>query len=167
MLDIRGLLNGGMDAFGKTSSERWKLLVQAVIELQKRTFGGSGTGSSSSIGGGSGAGYDAETAELAERALEADHAKTADNAKHAVIADKAYELADDSGLGKRYLRRDAEDYAEEEIGFLKGIWIKAKELFGIDKDGNATFSSIHARNSLKVDGETILKSVSARLHQKR
>ena len=161
MLDIRGLLNGGMDAFGKTSSERWKLLVQAVIELQKRTFGGSGTGSSSSIGGGgSGAGYDAETAELAERALEADHAKTADNAKHAVIADKAYELADDSGLGKRYLRRDAEDYAEEEIGFLKGIWIKAKELFGIDKDGNATFSSIHARNSLKVDGETILKSVS-------
>ena len=174
MLDIRGLLNGGLDAFGKTSSERWKLLVQAVIELQKRTFNGGGGGSSSSAGSGSGSGsgnggngadgYDAETAKYAERAVEADHAKKADKATeagHAETADKAYDIADNSAFHKRFLHRDQEDYAEEEIGFVKGLWIKTKGLFGIDKDGNATLSSIHARNTLKVDGETILKSVSS------
>ena len=47
MIDIRGLLNGGTDSLGKTSSERWKLLIQAVIELQKRKASGSSSYSSS------------------------------------------------------------------------------------------------------------------------
>lgn len=165
MIDIRGLLNGGLDALGRTSSERWKLLVQAVIELQNRRFGGSGSSSStgSGTGNGNGNGSDTTFADIADKAYEADHAKQADRAKeanHALSADVASDISEDSPALKRYLRRDADDIAEGKIGFLKGLWIKTKALFGIDEEGNARFASTNVQNTLIVDGETILKSVS-------
>lgn len=155
MIDIRSLLNGGLDSLGKTSSERWNLLIRAVIELQNRRFGGSGTSSSTSSGSGDGDGDD-----KVEKAYEADHAKEADYAKEAGHAKTADSISDSSSLNNRFLRRDAEDYAEKEIGFLEGLWIKAKGLFGIDKDGNAKFSSTSVMNTLKVNGETILKQTT-------
>lgn len=165
MIDIRSLLNGGLDALGKTSSERWKLLVQAVIELQNRKFGGTGTSSSTGTGSGSGSGGNGEKtiADIADKAYEADHAKHADHAKeadHATKADVAADISSDSPALKRFLSRVEDDIAEGEIGFLKGLWIKAKALFGIDKEGNARFASTNVQNTLIVDGETVLKSVS-------
>ena len=160
MIDIRGLLNGGLDAFGKTSSERWKLLVQAVMELQGRRGGSGSSGNGSGSGSGSGVGSDtvyADRATLAERAKEADYAKEAGHAKE---ADYAKDLSENAEAYKRWLRRDKADYAEEEIGFLKGLWINVKGLFGIDKDGNATLSSIKVRNTAVVNGETILKKTT-------
>ncbi len=160
MIDIRSLLNGGLDAFGKTSSERWKLLVQAVIELQKRTFNGGGSSSSSSIGSGS----SSNGSDGASHVTEAYHAKKADKAAeatHAETADKALDIANNSIFYKRFLRRDEEDTAEQTIGFLKGLWINAKELFGIDKNGNAVFSSINAKSTLRVDGNAVTKSLSS------
>ena len=155
MIDIRSLLNGGLDSLGKTSSERWNLLIRAVIELQNRRFGGSGTSSSYGSGSGDGDGDD-----KVDKAYEADHAKEADYAKEAGHAKTADDISDSASFGKRFLRRDAEDYAEKEIGFLEGLWIKAKGLFGIDKDGNAKFSSTSVMNTLKVHGETILKQTT-------
>ena len=40
-------------------------------------------------------------------------------------------------IASRYLSRVEEDYAQEEIGFMKGLWVKAKNAFGISKDGDA------------------------------
>lgn len=39
-------------------------------------------------------------------------------------------------INTHYLRKDAEDIATEKIGFAKGLWIKTKELFGFDEEGN-------------------------------
>ena len=167
MIDIRGLLNGGLDALGKTSSERWKLLIQAVIELQNRKFGGTGSSSSTASGTGSGSGVGEDGA--VDYAVESTHSKESDHAKeadHALVADKAKAIDGDADFMKRWLRRDEEDYAEEEIGFLKGLWIKAKGLFGIDKDGNAKFSSTTVMNTLKVEGETILKQTTVGDYEK-
>lgn len=47
---------------------------------------------------------------------------------------------------EKYLRKDQDDIAAEQIGFLKGLWIKAKDLFGIDADGDAKL------NNLSVEG---------------
>lgn len=43
-----------------------------------------------------------------------------------------------------YVRSDADDVAQGEIGFLKGLWVKAKELFGINEDGNARLNNVSA-----------------------
>lgn len=48
------------------------------------------------------------------------------------------------------LSRTEDDTAEGEIGFLKGLWIKAKGLFGWDAEGNITAKNIKGE-SLEVD----------------
>lgn len=47
-----------------------------------------------------------------------------------------------------FLSKTEEDTAEESIGFLKGFWVKAKELFGIDADGNAKVKSLVADDNI-------------------
>lgn len=138
MINIRGLLNAGIDSFGRNSSERWNLLVKAVRELQDlyNRKGGSFSGTGSSSSGSTG------------NAKEAEHAK---------YADKAKDIDENSPAWKRWLRKDIEDQAAEEIGFLKGLWIKVKGLFYIDAEGNAKLNSLNLSNGLTVNGETILK----------
>ena len=138
MINIRGLLNAGIDSFGRNSSERWNLLVKAVRELQDLWLNG---GAASSGAGSSSSGA------VAGNAKEADHAK---------YADKAKDLDENSPAFKRWLRKDVEDEAAKEIGFLEGLWIKAKGLFYINKDGDAKFNSLTLVNDLDVGGETIL-----------
>jgi hypothetical protein len=45
-----------------------------------------------------------------------------------------------------YLSKTHEDVAAEVIGFAKGLWVKAKELFGIDGEGNAKLNNIRGNN---------------------
>lgn len=41
-----------------------------------------------------------------------------------------------------FLRKDEPDTAQGTIGFLQGLWVKAKGLFGIDADGNGKFNNV-------------------------
>lgn len=41
-----------------------------------------------------------------------------------------------------FLSKVEEDIAQEPIGFMKGLWIKAKELFGITEDGDAKLRNL-------------------------
>lgn len=54
-----------------------------------------------------------------------------------------------------FLSKTSDDEAAGIIGFLKGFWVKAKGLFGIDGEGNATV------NDLTVKGATTLAHVWA------
>ena len=47
-----------------------------------------------------------------------------------------------SYINGKYLRKDVEDTAQEQIGFLKGIWIGIKDLYEITADGVAKFKSL-------------------------
>lgn len=58
-----------------------------------------------------------------------------------------------SYLHSKYLSKISEDEAQEQIGFLKGLWIKTKGLFGFDQDGNVTANDVEAVGALKVDGD--------------
>ena len=42
----------------------------------------------------------------------------------------------------QYLSKTHESTAQEQVGFLKGLWVKAKNLFGIDANGNAKLNSV-------------------------
>ena len=53
----------------------------------------------------------------------------------------------------RYLSKIEEDTAAEQIGFLKGLWVKAKNLFGIDGNGNAKVNDIDASGDGEVKGK--------------
>lgn len=55
-------------------------------------------------------------------------------------------VATPSYIQANYLRRNAEDTAQEQIGFLKGLWIKAQEMYGISADGVAKFKSLFAED---------------------
>lgn len=46
----------------------------------------------------------------------------------------------------RYLSKTDEDAAAEQIGFLKGLWVKAKGLFGFDANGKATVNSLDVKS---------------------
>lgn len=43
-----------------------------------------------------------------------------------------------------YIRKDIDDQAEGEVGFVRGLWVKAKGVFGIGENGDATVSTLHA-----------------------
>lgn len=47
-----------------------------------------------------------------------------------------------SYINGKYLRKDVEDTAQEQIGFLKGLWIGIKGLYEITADGMAKFKSL-------------------------
>lgn len=64
---------------------------------------------------------------------------------------------------QNYLSKIAEDTAQEVIGFVKGLWVKARNLFGIDEDGNATFNDINAAGDVEVEGSVTAASLIADL----
>lgn len=59
-------------------------------------------------------------------------------------------IADDSG---QFLSAVDDDEAQGLIGFLKGLWVGIKGLWGIDKDGNAKFNDLDVAGNGKVDGD--------------
>ena len=61
-----------------------------------------------------------------------------------------------SFLRSKYLSKQLDDTAQGEIGFLKGLWIKAKGLFGFDGDGNIKANDINADGSATVGGDAII-----------
>lgn len=97
------------------------------------------------------AGYASEagTAEKADYATSAGAASTADyatsagNAVHANIAD---EIADDSELYERFLRKDVADTAAGLIDFLAGLTIATDN--GIDSSGDATLNAAKFKSTI-------------------
>ena len=51
-----------------------------------------------------------------------------------------------------FLSKVTEDFATQTIGFLKGLWVNAKGLFGIDEDGNAKLNKVTS-NEAEVSGD--------------
>lgn len=51
-----------------------------------------------------------------------------------------------------FLSKTKDDTASGEIGFLKGLWIKTKGLFGFDEDGNIKASTISTTGDANIDG---------------
>ena len=51
-------------------------------------------------------------------------------------------VATPSYIQANYLRKNAEDVAQLQIGFLEGLWVKAKDLYGLSADGIAKVKSL-------------------------
>ena len=66
-------------------------------------------------------------------------------------------------VDSQYLSKTHESEAQEKVGFLKGLWIKANSLFGIDKEGNAIFNNTDV-NILKAARGIIGKISSPNYH---
>lgn len=116
-------------------------------------------GGTSVVVTGRGTGSDGQVAKEALHAYAADRATFADEATYAQragVAQRADRLSDDSEtwteLAELYLRKTVEDVAQEAIGFVKGLWVKAQGLFGIDASGNATLNDVSASGSVTASG---------------
>lgn len=69
-------------------------------------------------------------------------------------------VATPSYINARSLSKTHEDVAAESIGFLKGLWVKGKELFGFDQDGNIKANNVETVGDTYVGGLlTALRSV--------
>ena len=66
-------------------------------------------------------------------------------------------VATPSYLHSNYLSKKNPDTAQEQIGFLQGLWVKAKGLFGIDADGNGKFNNVDAAGDVSVGGNLGVK----------
>lgn len=64
------------------------------------------------------------------------------------LVDSDTMVATPNYVQKFYLSKAIDDEAAGEIGFLKGLWIKAKGLFGFDADGNIVANTIKALSGL-------------------
>jgi len=62
-----------------------------------------------------------------------------------------------------FLSRVADDVAQGFIGFVKGLWVKTKGLFGIDGNGDAKVHSLTVNEDYSIDenGDAILHNVNA------
>ena len=62
-----------------------------------------------------------------------------------------------------FLSRVADDVAQGFIGFVKGLWVKTRGLFGIDENGNAKVHSLTVNEDYSIDenGDAILRNVNA------
>ena len=80
------------------------------------------------------------------------------------VSDMVQELGKEEFLSRLY-----DDFASGEIGFLKGLWVKAKNLYGISEDGDARLhdtdisGTAHVGEDLNIDGE--LHGISAVLNK--
>ncbi|SEA79351.1 hypothetical protein SAMN04487851_11446 [Prevotella sp. tc2-28] len=61
-------------------------------------------------------------------------------------------------VNTRFLSKTDNDTAQGEIGFLKGLWIKTKGLFGFDADGNGSLNSLTLKDELRA-AEGIMNTV--------
>ena len=60
-----------------------------------------------------------------------------------------YELLKTEGA-KRFLSKISDDVSHGVITFLNGLWVKAKNLFGIDQNGNARLNDISSQGTVRV-----------------
>ena len=72
-------------------------------------------------------------------------------------------VATPSYIHTNYLSRKTEDTAQEQIGFLKGLWVKAQGLFGIDRNGNAKTNDIEIAGSASIGGNLGVKGIASAL----
>jgi len=63
----------------------------------------------------------------------------------------------------RFLSKFGDDTANGVIGFVKGLWVKAKGLFGISEDGDARVKSINVNEDYGIDenGDTNVHDLTA------
>lgn len=64
------------------------------------------------------------------------------------IGQKEVQRLMENWVTPRFLSKVSDDAAAGEIGFLKGLWIKAKGLFGFDEDGNIIANTIAALSGI-------------------
>ena len=116
-----------------------------LIAKPKGAQGGTATGSGGSAQSVSVAdeAKHAAKADLAQRAQQADYADKAGTASRAMTADKAGDVADDSPVYDRFLRKDTPDAANAAITFLQGLLI-GDGSYGITAQGNATLADLNA-----------------------
>lgn len=116
-----------------------------LIAKPKGAQGGTATGSGGSAQSVSVAdeAKHAAKADLAQRAQQADYADKAGTASRAMTADKAGDVADDSPVYDRFLRKDTTDTANAAISFLDGLLI-GDGSYGITAQGNATLADLNA-----------------------
>ena len=116
-----------------------------LIAKPKGTHGGTATGSGGSAQSVSVAdeAKHAAKADLAQRAQQADYADKAGTASRAMTADKAGDVADDSPVYNRFLRKDSPDTAAAAITFLRGLLL-GDGSHGIGPGGDATLASVKA-----------------------
>lgn len=83
---------------------------------------------------------------------------TADTSAYYIDSDTL--VATPGYLHANYLNKKAEDTAEEQIGFLKGLWIGVKGLYEITADGMAKFKSVFAEsvNAQRVQADEMQSS---------
>ena len=55
-------------------------------------------------------------------------------------------------VSQNYLSKTHDDSAAGEIGFLKGLWVKARNLFGISEDGNAKVNDLDVAGDAEITG---------------
>lgn len=63
-------------------------------------------------------------------------------------------------MNNEYLSKLKDDTAQGEIGFLKGLWIKAKGLFGFDEDGNIKANDIDVAGNAGIEGALTVEGKS-------
>ena len=83
---------------------------------------------------------------------------TADTSAYYIDSDTL--VATPGYLHANYLNKKAEDTAEEQIGFLKGLWIGVKGLYEITADGMGKFKSLFAEsvNAQRVQADEMQSS---------
>jgi hypothetical protein len=83
---------------------------------------------------------------------------TADTSAYYIDSDTL--VATPGYLHANYLNKKAEDTAEEQIGFLKGLWIGTKGLYEITADGMGKFKSLFAEsvNAQRVQADEMQSS---------
>lgn len=55
-------------------------------------------------------------------------------------------------VSQNYLSKTHDDSAAGEIGFRKGLWVKARNLFGISEDGNAKVNDLDVAGDAEITG---------------
>lgn len=79
------------------------------------------------------------------------------------ISESAIRRVLENWVTPRFLSKINDDAANGLIGFIKGIWIKAKGLFGIDADGNGKFNKVDAQGDVSVGGNLGVKNIISAL----
>ena len=62
-------------------------------------------------------------------------------------------------VDEHYLSSDHDDEAEGMIGFMQGLWVKARGLFGFDADGNLSANNASVAGNLTVTGKASVGTV--------
>lgn len=62
---------------------------------------------------------------------------------------------------ERYISKLNDDIAKGLIGFVRGLWVKMKGVFGIDQDGNARVNALNAESDAHLNGQTFADDIQS------